>query len=428
VTLRAGELTYWDAESGELLQRRAGVQGQSLSWSPTGACLATFSQDAQHNLWLLDSKTGRVQRELGPHPQGVWTIAWSPDGARLATGGPDKTIRVWDILGDQSPRVLTGHEGALIGLAWSPDGRELASTSHDRTLRRWDVESGELRQTYRDFPKPPPNGPLLWCSNGRRLLVSFGGDQFAELNLATDAWGTCEGGAVGGHRGDRIVSSPDGRLQAFYWTGGLFLRDAETGERRTLMIDSGQPEWCADSRRLLYGWAGSYAYDAIAELRLGVLLPYISGGQYACIGPDGNYRGSKRIDEHLVYVAMLEDGSQVTYSPAEFREKFGWKNDPSKARLLKLDPEPPPSTAPLHEGLNIEPVARAPQVDIPPQPIRVKRGGPLSSTAIVTEPIPIPGLRSWSVQFAGLNERAGAGLVSCSPNGELIALTTGTLD
>lgn len=28
---------------------------------------------------------------------------------------------------------------------------------------------------------------------------------------------------------------------------------------------------------------------------------------------------------------------QKTYTPAEFEKQFGWKNNPAKARLLKLD-------------------------------------------------------------------------------------------
>ncbi len=31
---------------------------------------------------------------------------------------------------------------------------------------------------------------------------------------------------------------------------------------------------------------------------------------------------------------MHEDGSQRTYTPKEFAEKFGWKNAPDKAELL----------------------------------------------------------------------------------------------
>ena len=34
---------------------------------------------------------------------------------------------------------------------------------------------------------------------------------------------------------------------------------------------------------------------------------------------------------------MHEDGSQRTYTPAEFAKTFGWKNNPEQATLLKLE-------------------------------------------------------------------------------------------
>jgi hypothetical protein len=33
-------------------------------------------------------------------------------------------------------------------------------------------------------------------------------------------------------------------------------------------------------------------------------------------------------------VALLEDGSQVTLSPAEFQDRYGWRNDPAKVPEL----------------------------------------------------------------------------------------------
>lgn len=52
--------------------------------------------------------------------------------------------------------------------------------------------------------------------------------------------------------------------------------------------------------------------------------------------PDGHYRASAGIEDHIVYVAMLEDGSQVTLTPKAFAERFGWKNGPAKAQLMEL--------------------------------------------------------------------------------------------
>ena len=47
-------------------------------------------------------------------------------------------------------------------------------------------------------------------------------------------------------------------------------------------------------------------------------------------------KGSPRCSEQLVVVALHTNGSLKTYSLEEFAETFGWKNDPSKVRLLKL--------------------------------------------------------------------------------------------
>ena len=54
-----------------------------------------------------------------------------------------------------------------------------------------------------------------------------------------------------------------------------------------------------------------------------------------CIFSDsGHYRGRPGVEDQIVYVALLPNGSQRTYTPAEFAKTFGWKNDPEKAELL----------------------------------------------------------------------------------------------
>ena len=45
--------------------------------------------------------------------------------------------------------------------------------------------------------------------------------------------------------------------------------------------------------------------------------------QALAITPSGHYRGSRSIDEHVVYLALTDDGSQKVYSPTEFEKAFG---------------------------------------------------------------------------------------------------------
>lgn len=56
--------------------------------------------------------------------------------------------------------------------------------------------------------------------------------------------------------------------------------------------------------------------------------------KFLALTPDGHYRGSPGIEDELVYVALTEDGVQLTLAPQEFSEKYGWKNDPEKVRLV----------------------------------------------------------------------------------------------
>jgi hypothetical protein len=53
------------------------------------------------------------------------------------------------------------------------------------------------------------------------------------------------------------------------------------------------------------------------------------------VSPEGHYRGTEGIDDHVVYVAVTADGRQETLTPAEFEAKYVWKNDPTKVRLVR---------------------------------------------------------------------------------------------
>jgi hypothetical protein len=138
--------------------------------------------------------------------------------------------------------------------------------------------------------------------------------------------------------------SPDGQTMLldtdYVWT--LLQREGEE-KSRILGQHLGQtPQWLPDSRRFLSQRDNQrgIAFDMKTNRRLGTLFPSVGDlnrtDNWLCVGPNGHYRGSDGIEEHIVYVALLEDGRQETFTPAEFRHKFGWTNDPTKATLLEL--------------------------------------------------------------------------------------------
>ena len=136
-----------------------------------------------------------------------------------------------------------------------------------------------------------------------------------------------------------ILATDGDRLLVGEGYGWTFLRDRDGSTQPLLGQHFTQvPAWHPDSRRFLGSFWGAFrGYDVAARCRLGTLYPVISGNHWLCIGPTGHYRGSPGVEEHIVCVAQLDDGSNITLTPADFASRFGWKNDPEKATLLKLE-------------------------------------------------------------------------------------------
>jgi hypothetical protein len=115
----------------------------------------------------------------------------------------------------------------------------------------------------------------------------------------------------------------------------------KTGVLRRLDRVGDQTVWLPDGKRLFRGTWQAFlktGHDAATGNRLGTLLPSISDDGWLLVGPEGHYQGSAKIEESLLYTVLTETGQQASYAPAEFAAKFSWQNDPTKARLLKIEP------------------------------------------------------------------------------------------
>ena len=81
------------------------------------------------------------------HTAKVTALAFSPDSGLLATGSADRTVRVWDVGNQSSPRVLLGHSDSVNAITFSSDGKWIFSTSEDGSTLLWDATSGDKAAT-----------------------------------------------------------------------------------------------------------------------------------------------------------------------------------------------------------------------------------------------------------------------------------------
>lgn len=113
---------------------------------PDGKTFVTADANQQVKLW--DTATGRLKTTLNAHQGWVFDVAISSDGRWLATSGGDFLVKLWDTQTMREVRVFKGHTNAVRSVAFAPDVTTLVTGSADRTVRLWDLQTGEGRNRF----------------------------------------------------------------------------------------------------------------------------------------------------------------------------------------------------------------------------------------------------------------------------------------
>ena len=127
-----------------------------------------------------------------------------------------------------------------------------------------------------------------------------------------------------------------GTTIAFATSDGIVLWDADK-QAIQKKVGAGpiySVAWSVPVHRLIAAQEDRIAiYDEPTGELLASQLIWYGPGKHLFLSPEGHVRCSPAMSEDVVYVALTDEGRQVTLRPAEFAAKYGWKNDPEKIRL-----------------------------------------------------------------------------------------------
>ncbi|BAY91236.1 WD-40 repeat-containing protein [Microchaete diplosiphon NIES-3275] len=180
----------------------------TVVFSPNGKMIATVSKDKTLKLWDLQGQ--ELTKSRLKYYVGVTQVAFSPDSQTLATVIHNKTVQLWDLQANHQLGTLLKHDTAVTSLEFSPDGNTLATASLDRSVILWHLQGYELPTSF--LKEDNAITSLVFSADGKTITTAtknntvkiwdLQGKELAKTSLADNPKETS------------LVFSPDGKTIA----------------------------------------------------------------------------------------------------------------------------------------------------------------------------------------------------------------------
>lgn len=323
-------LRVWNPNSGVHWESRNRIASHSLKWSPNGQYVAT---GGDNHVQIV--RNGRVGIELNCPPSFSYGFAWNPGGEKLAVG-TENVIQIWDLREQKVQHTIDNISGT-IDLDWGPADLLAIGTKHGKAL----IHDLKSAKTIYDETLDP----RVWI-----VQVSFSpdGNQLAVVNDTSVR-------VIDVRTGNKVRDLPGsgGRVLDIQWIGNELQLTCEHGATRRW--DLGSDELIISpveyprttslgayaskfspsgslSATAIHG-TGTWWICDVATAARRCAVTHLRGGRTMQISPEGHYLASADVADEIVYIAETQDGEKLTLTQDEFERRFGWKNDPSKARV-----------------------------------------------------------------------------------------------
>lgn len=172
------KIIIWDAANGQVLTQleRDGQELLNACYSLDGSFIVSeYEGDDAIVTVLWDARTyGEVKTFTSNSISNsqYFYATFSTDGSKMVSARDNKSILLWDTLGDGNVTRLPGHGGKPRSLEYSADGRYLLTTASDGKAILWDTAEGKLIKAFSFSIYAGFNA--AFSADGRKVAVCSG--------------------------------------------------------------------------------------------------------------------------------------------------------------------------------------------------------------------------------------------------------------